>query len=450
VGYFVSGPFTITLPPGKWRLAVSHGVEYIPAHEEITIGPQQKLDRNIVLTRWIDMPRQGWWSGDPEFHEWRLYPWQNDFILTWAQAADVHMITVPSYSRRAHQVGHPQIGYGKEFQYRKGNYALASGHEGPRSGAMDEQGHLMQMNINSVVRFEERDHLMDEVCDGVHAQGGLCGYFHIGWGETFRTRQHPETEFHTTWDSSINTIRNKVDFFEILQYRQLGVDNYYDFLNLGIKLTAIAASDVTGGEMLGESLTYAYTGAEFSPDAWYAAVKRGRTFVTNGPMLSLDINGAIPGDELKVAKNATAHIRARAFSPVEIASPLKLEIVSHGKVIKRIESHNAAQTELKAEFDLPIAESQWVAARATSFNDAKAHTTPVYLTVDGASFADRAEIPQIAARHLKILDWIVAKRLHNPQYVAQNHYSKEDIAHLLETIEDARTRYQSLLSAARK
>ena len=324
VGYFVSGPFTISLPPGKWRLAISHGVEYIPVHEEIIIGPQQKLDRNIALTRWVDMPRQGWWSGDPEFHEWRLYPWQNDFILTWAQAADVHMVTVPSYSRRAHQVGHPQIGYGKEFQYRKGNYALASGHEGPRSGAMDEQGHLMQMNINSVVRFEDRDHLMDEVCDGVHAQGGLCGYFHIGWGETFRTRQHPEQEFHTTWDSSINTIRNKVDFFEILQYRQLGVDNYYDFLNLGIKLTALAASDVTGGEMLGESLTYAYTGPDFSPDAWYAAVKRGRTFVTNGPMLALDINGAMPGDELKLSKNATVHILARGFSPVDIASPLKL------------------------------------------------------------------------------------------------------------------------------
>ena len=99
---------------------------------------------------------------------------------------------------------------------------------------------------------------------------------------------------------------------------------------------------------------------------------------------------------------------------------------------------------------MPIAESQWIAARATSFNDAKAHTTPVYLTVDGAPFADGAQISQIAAKHLEILDWIIAKRLQNPQYIAQNHYSKADITRLLETIEDARARYQSLLTATRK
>src|ERR1700692_773425 len=31
--YFVSQPFTITLPPGKWRLAVMRGFEYTPVYE---------------------------------------------------------------------------------------------------------------------------------------------------------------------------------------------------------------------------------------------------------------------------------------------------------------------------------------------------------------------------------------------------------------------------------
>ena len=46
-------------------------MEYLPVFEEFTVAPQQKLKRDIQLARWVDMPRQGWYSGDPEFHNWR-------------------------------------------------------------------------------------------------------------------------------------------------------------------------------------------------------------------------------------------------------------------------------------------------------------------------------------------------------------------------------------------
>src|SRR5579864_6904266 len=62
--YFVSEPFNITLPPGKWRLAVMRGFEYLPVYEEFTITPGQTVDRNVQLARWVDMARQGWYSGD--------------------------------------------------------------------------------------------------------------------------------------------------------------------------------------------------------------------------------------------------------------------------------------------------------------------------------------------------------------------------------------------------
>jgi hypothetical protein len=155
VAYFVPEPFTITLPPGKWRLAVARGTEHIPVLEEFTIAPGQTLKRYIELVRWIDMPGMGWYSGDPEFHDWRDQPWRNDFILTWARAQDIHMTSVLSYSATPTQVGHPQMGYGKVSRYQKRDYALASGHEGPRPGPA-EQGHLIQLNTTSVVRDTER------------------------------------------------------------------------------------------------------------------------------------------------------------------------------------------------------------------------------------------------------------------------------------------------------
>jgi len=443
VAYFVPKPFTITLPAGKWRLAVAHGVEHIPVFQEIAISAGQKVGRTIELVRWTDMPKMGWWSGDPEFHDWRDQPWRNDFILTWARAQDIHMTSVLSYSATPTHVGHPQMGYGKEFRYQKGNYALASGHEGPRPGPT-EQGHLMQLNTTSVVRDTERDHLMDRVCDGVHKQGGLCGYAHLAWSEG-QAKKRPQ-ELHAGWDSSINVIRQKIDFVEILQYRQLGVEDYYDFLNMGVRLTALAASDVTGGDTLGESVTYAYTGPTFSPDAWYAAVKEGHTFVTNGPMLILTAGGGKPGDTVNVGKDAKVHITARAMAPQVIGAPKLLEVVAHGKVIKTVQSSGERQTELKVDFEIPVAESQWVAARVRSYNDAIAHTSPVYVVVNGQSFADRAQLPALIEKRMKILDFI-EKRLQNPRFIEGNHYSAAELPVLFAEIKDARAKYQQVLAA---
>jgi hypothetical protein len=444
VAYFVAKPFTIALPPGKWRLAVSRGVECLPVFEEFTIAPQQKVEKDIRLTRWVDMRQQGWYSGDPEFHNWRDKQWRNEFILAWAEAADVHMISVPSFSKTPTEIGHPQMGYGKDFRYQKGDYALASAHEGPRT-AESEQGHLMELNITAVVRDTSRDHLMDMVCDAVHKQGGLCGYNHLAWLSIYN-RLHPEQEIHPTWDASINTIRGKIDFFEILQFRQLGVEDYHDFLNMGVKLAALAGSDVTGGEMLGESLTYAYTDHNFSPDTWYAAVKQGHTFVTNGPMLTLTVGGRMPGDEVRVRKNANVRVRARAWAPEVIGAPRVLEVVSHGRVIRKVESHDPKKSELTADFELPPSESQWIVARTTSFNAAVAHTSPVYVIVDGASLADRAQLPQLVENWLKVLDF-VEKRLSDPQYTRRRGYSASELPLLLESIQDARAKYKAVLAA---
>jgi hypothetical protein len=443
VAYFVPKSFTITLPPGKWRLAVAHGTEFLPIFEEITIAAGQKVNRNIDLVRWIDMPKLGWYSGDPEFHDWRDQPWRNDFILTWARAQDIHMTSILSYSATPTNIGHPQIGYGKEFRYQKGDYALASGHEGPRPGPT-EQGHLMALNTTSVVRDIQRDHLMDWVCDSVHKQGGLCGYAHLGWSEGQARGRTPE--LHAGWDSSINVIRQKIDFMEILQFRQLGTETYYDFLNMGIRLTALAASDVTGGDTLGESVTYAYTGRAFSPDSWYDAVKNGHTFVTNGPMLQLTAGGGKPGDRVDVRKDAKVRIIAKATGPQAMGSPKLLEIVAHGKVIKTVESSNERQSELKTDLEIPVSESQWIGARVRTYNEGIAHTSPVYLIVNGQSFADRSQLPQLVAKRIAILDF-VEKRLRNHQFIGRSRYSEAELPVLFAAIKEAREKYQAALSA---
>jgi hypothetical protein len=220
-----------------------------------------------------------------------------------------------------------------------------------------------------------------------------------------------------------------------MEAAQLGLEDYYDFLNLGVKLTATACSDCPAA-VVGEERMYAYTGpGKFSADSWFEAVKQGHTFITNGPMLLLTVQSAIPGDEARVSRDAKVRIHAQAMAPELIGLPKVLEVVAHGRVIRSVEPHGPKQEKLEADFELPASESQWIAARTTCVNGAVAHTTPVYLIVDGAGFFDRAQLPQLVAKRLKVLDWI-EKRVRDPQVVKG--WTPEEVRGVMASVQDAR------------
>ena len=151
-------------------------------------------------------------------------------------------------------------------------------------------------------------------------------------------------------------------------------------------------------------------------DKWYAAIKQGHTFVTNGPMLLLTVGEAIPGDELRVGKDAKVRVRAEAWAPELIGTPKLLgsRFARPGGPLGRVARRRNRRSST-AEFELPAGESQWIAARTTTFNGAVAHTSPVYVIVDGESFMDRSQLPQLVAKRLKVLDFVEA-RMHDPRF----------------------------------
>jgi hypothetical protein len=320
---------------------------------------------------------------------------------------------------------------------------LVSGNEDPRED-IGEQGHVLTLNITAPVRNTEKYDLYDAAFDGVHAQGGLVGYAHLAWAGWFFRLKNPG--LNPTWDVSINAIKGKVDFFEILQFRHLGTEDFYDFLNLGVRIAATAGSDMPWGATIGEVRTYAYTGRSFSAEAWFEALKHGRTFVTNGPMLTLSVNGAMPGGELRARSRGKLRISAQAWAPEAIGAPKTLEIVSDGRVIRSAQASTPKQGKLQMQFDVPAGQSQWIAARVTAFNGAVAHSSPVYVLVDGESFADRAQLRQLVEKRLKVLDF-VAGRLRDPKPGRAR--LPGEVAALKASLEEARKLYEAKLRAIR-
>jgi hypothetical protein len=345
------------------------------------------------------MRPRGWWSGDDHVHTRIVSDADARNVMAWVQAEDVHLANIVKMGD-IYRTYFEQRGFGPAHRVVDGEYVLSPGQECPRTH--DQIGHTLAMNITAMVRDPERYFLYDTVFDAVHAQGGLTGYAHVNSGM-----------FHVHRDMSLNVPRAKVDFVEILQFNHLGTELYYEFLNLGCKLTASAGSDVPWGGTIGEVRAYAYLGSEsFTADHWFKAFGRGRTFTTSGPMLDFRVDDAWPGDELRVTADRKLRVQARAWGDPRRMAPMNLEIVRHGEVIRAADSPASGQPEAALDFTVDAGDGGWIAARARAGDGTSAHTTPVYVLREGLRFWKYEALDALLAKReesLKQIEEIIAE-----------------------------------------
>lgn len=439
----VPEPFDMTLSPGDWRIGVRRGVEHEVIFEDVTIRSGETLERSYRPKRWVDMRKRGWWSGDDHVHGRILSAADARNLMAWVQAEDIHLANIVKMGD-IYRTYFEQRGFGPDYRVTDGEFVLSPGQECPRTH--DQIGHTLAMNITSMVRNTDRYFLYDEVFDAVHAQGGLSGYAHINSGI-----------FHVHRDMTLNVPRQKVDFAEILQFNQLGTDLYYDFLNLGCKLTASSGSDVPWGGTIGEVRVYACLEKEpFSADAWFEAFRRGRTLTTSGPMIEFRVDDALPGDEIRLNVDKKLRLRARAWGDPKHMSPVKLEIVRHGEVIRSAESSDANRPEAELDFSVDAGFGCWIAARARAGDGTSAHTTPVYVVREGLRFWKIEGLEELFAKRqasLNQIDQIVAdaRRLDAEGKLGNDRYRKQLAVQgdlLLQRVAQARGVYEELKRSA--
>ena len=145
---------------------------------------------------------------------------------------------------------------------------------------------------------------------------------------------------------------------------------------------------------------------EFSYGAWIEAVRAGRTFVTDGPLLSLTVNRHDPGSVLSLA-NAGQTVRmeaeARSVTPFD-----RLECVYNGAVVASSAASGDPSTAMM-EADVPIA-GGWLAARCMNGSVVRAHTSPVYLQIEDRPVRPNADT---TAPLLTVLDatlaWVLSE-----------------------------------------
>ncbi len=380
--FYVDGSFEARLPAGNYRVELSKGYEYVSQSHEITLKAGKRTKRNFDLERWVNMPERGWYSSDDHIHI-RRSPREDPSILRWIAAEDIHVGNLLQMGDFWHFV-FSQYGWGETGRYREGHTILSSGQEEPRT---PEFGHTISLGADDFVRFRDDYYSYGRVFDRVRELGGISGFAHQG------------VSFHGYRGMTVTVLAGKLNFLELAQFcvpdGPIHTEHYYRFLDLGFRLTALAGSDFrwcgrgARGDpnrfsQIGDARFYTYVGEDFSFDNWLAAVKAGRTYATTGPILELTVNGELPGDSVDVAKGSTARVVASAYGDESRIGLTDLEIVGHGEVLKRATGSRAEQ--LSVELDLNVDHGLWIAARASAGPGFVAHSTPVYVTVNGGGF----------------------------------------------------------------
>jgi hypothetical protein len=190
------------------------------------------------------------------------------------------------------------------------------------------------------------------------------------------------------------------------------MDLYYRILNSGIELP-LSAGSANGVKATPAGYDRVYVrlgGSRFDYPGFMAALKQGRSFSTNGPVLEIDVDGRYgPGDRIDVRPGHEYLFRARA----RFRGPLgRLQLVVNGEVVA--EQAGQDVRELTLEKTLRFDRSAWAAVRVfepagsvESWRPAGlvfAHTSPLYFFLHGKPVV----VPESIRDLLQRIDRLVA------------------------------------------
>jgi Tol biopolymer transport system component len=261
-----------------------------------------------------------------------------------------------------------------------------------------------------------------DVADLAHARGALVGYVH-----PFDDPPEPLAVPHQTLTNElpVDVALGKVDYMEILGFsdHRATADVWYRLLDLGFRIPAAGGTDAMANFAslrgpVGMNRVFArIPDGATTPAGFLEALKGGRTFATNGPLLGLTLGTAELGDTLQFASapRSLPYV-ARLDSIVTVDH---LDLVCNGRVAAALVKGKPID---HGEFRGTLAPrtSGWCVLRASSDaarypvldNYVYASTSPIYVQIAGR----RANSPEDARYFAAWIDRITESTAAYPDW----------------------------------
>ena len=361
--FYTTREVEVIVPAGLIRIEVWKGFEYSPISKTIEIAPGETKHETILLARTVPMAAYGYYSGDPHLHFPRRNESDNQVILDLLEAEDIHFGAVLAYNEPAGQysgamdsMAAPQFnGLGEPSTLRRGMTWITSGQE-YRSTTY---GHLNLYWCDELVLKGQKVNannwpLYGQLGREARRAGGFSVYAHGGYSQAIYS----------------DFVQRNVDAVELLQfgiYRGIELDDWYRILNIGYQFPCVGASDYPACRKLGDCQTYVHLAQEANFACWLKGAIEGRSFVTTGPLLLLEVDGQVPGNIIRQTGTGPLHVHVRIRARSEVAPLQNIQLVVNGKAVLdyAVAPRSGNNQWVELERDLEIKQSSWIAARAT-------------------------------------------------------------------------------------
>ncbi len=417
--FHVSGPFTVELPPGPATVRLKRGVEFLPWEREVRIASGEETVVEAEFTRFADLARRGWYSGDTHVHDLhagdlRITP---EDLVAQAEAEAVQVVHALIHVDGSRTMGDPArfvaglhpasrggvlLRYGQEYRMPFGHrtflnperlfFPLATG----VPGTAREAPFPPLFAYIRRIRQEQGDQIV------VGMPHPYFGY--LAEGQSF--------EGDSPSEIPVDAALGVADFFDIncIPSSETGAAAIYArLLNAGFRLAAAGGSDTFSDTArdppLGTGRTYVRVDGDLTVPAWGEALRAGRSFSTNGPLLELEVDGRGMGEEIRLPAGATLSIRARARSAVPMN---RLQLLVNGQVAREAVSgpmSGPGPFELRLDGEIDLDESAWIAIRAEGprspwITDSQlfAHSSPVWVVIGGRGIVVEEDRAYMEAR----------------------------------------------------
>ena len=397
--YHATQAAVVEVPAGAVRVEVWKGFEYTPVTLKTSVAAGQFRQVSVKLQKNASVTESGYWSGDPHIHIQRFNDFDDRRIFDLLEAEDIRFGSVLAYNNPAgmyygfmKRMEAPQMrGLGRRSIKSRGDYWILSGEEYRSS----TYGHLNLFLVDDLI-LPGSEHNANNwppyghVVDKARESGGIAFYAHGGYAQAVYA----------------DVAQGKIDGVELLQfgvYRGIGLDDWYHMLNAGFRVPINGAADYPACRKLGDCKTYVYSEKEPDPQAWLRGMAEGRSFVTSGPMLLLQVDGKRPGARIEKKGPHTAKVRIRVRS--EVAPVTNVRLIVNGQVFQELKIPKTAGRGnwIELEREIKLEKSAWIAARAfsqskTGSPDAESHTNPVYVYLVGKAPYDVASLDAFVAK----------------------------------------------------
>jgi hypothetical protein len=384
---YINGETTLKLPQGQVYIEVSKGFEIRPLRKVVEITPDTQ---EIVLEAEKVLPwrEKGWVTADTHVHF--LSP-ISAMLEGSAEGVNVVNLLASQWGELMTNVGDfdGKTTWGSKEAGGDGEYLVRVGTENRQHvlGHISLLGYQGQIIAPMTTGGPDEsaigdpiEILLTEWARQCRSQGGVVVLPHF---------PRPRAEH------AASIVSGEIDAVEMTSWENLyaGLDPYsvsdwYRYLNCGYLVAAVGGTDkMDAATAVGTVRTYAriQPGLEFTYDNWKAAVRRGETFVTYGPLLEFSVDGQPMGGRIMMtAGGGTVDVEWQVSSVTVPVS--RVELVINGEICQSVP---VSTGDSRGHWPVKIERSCWLGLLVRGHYADKpeiiaAHSTPVMVNVEGS------------------------------------------------------------------